>query len=182
MAKVMRRVGTSDVDQSGKVRYWTGKSVTPNDTDLTLGATASGVVAIPLAAEVYLTTHNPLSTDQTLGPVILFDKYVTPGSTTRYGNPSANRLFRWDDRPFLFRYFVGWRFNRTPVAGTKLRTSRGTITLTTEQRTSRTKVFPPLEGTEPDPFPTAVLFPSSADIFTVGTQLMTYFWSDVDPG
>ena len=180
MAKVMRRVGTSDVDQSGKVRYWTGKSVTPNDTDLTLGATASGVVAIPMAVAVY--SNNVLGTGQTLGPVILFDKYVTPGSTTRYGNPSVNPRYRWDDRPFLFRYFVGWRFNITPPAGTTLLTSRGTITVTTEQRTSRTKVFPPIEGTEPDPFPTLVSFPSSADRHTIGTQLMTYFWSDVDPG
>ena len=179
MAKVMRRVGTSDVDQSGKVRYWTGKSVTPNDTDLTLGATASGVVAIPMDVKI-LGTHN---TGQFLYPVVAFSNYVTPGSTVRYNESPPFSVPRWNGRPWIFRYFVGWRFKITPPAGMQLQSSRAAYTPTTEQRTSRTKIFPPWTGTaNRSPIISHIIHASGQPAYADNTELMTFFWSDVDPG
>ena len=128
MAKVMRRVGTSDVDQSSKVKYWTGKRVLPHDTNLVLGETSSGEITIPITVRnelfynVSLTvagrttiTNWKWSRLLPLSGVTLYPWMPPFGSPRRAPHLAAGRYADtvnngFDLRVAFYRYWTGMRF------------------------------------------------------------------------
>ena len=124
MATLFRRVGTADVDQSGKVLYWTGQALTPRDTDLALSeGTVSGGVTIPMQIKITQIGSRTFDSvrfrDYHMQPVQRFD-YILGNTMSQYGYGASPYGSRFDYRPALYRYYKGWRFNQDMPANTLL--------------------------------------------------------------
>ena len=143
MAKILRREGTADVDQSGKILYWTGQSLTPHDTDLAL-STASPSTGVQIPSQIKVdsrgrnrTISSILFRVYNLTPVLKFGDIRGPLPTYRNGSSPYGTGF--EPRPSLYRYFVGWRFTQDMPADTLLYVGEYSATEyypTTEERTA----------------------------------------------
>ena len=205
MAGVFYYDGTDNdnlaITNDENLMYYVAGASTPNAP---FGAVMTGVIRYPTQVKIRRVrnrnrTFNSVAyTEYPLTPVQGFGDLHGPASSSRTN--TGSRIFQrfttastpaFRSRIFLYKYFVGWRFNRAMPAGTALMVEDYTNTIyavPTARLAAGTNYYSwPSDkrdtggGHDGQPFlfPDVLLVPNSSGVtFAVNATVMTYAWSD----
>ena len=199
MAGVFYYDGTDNDDlavtNDENLMYYVAGASTPNAP---FGAILTGVVRYTTQVKIQSILNrnhvvNSITyTEYLLAPVQAFADINGPSATPRT-NTGASRLQHFRHRPFLWKYFTGWRFNRAMPAGTGLggfaRVSETFYSVPTARLAASTSYYTwPSDNRDDGPggsgpflFPDILMIPNSAGVtFAVNATVMTYAWSDTE--